>query len=360
MDRVKRRDGGVSSCVMRGGVVVPAVLAALTYLLFAAPGLPEPPSGARAAAVFDTERARVLFVADGDTLRARLSDGSVRLIRFTGVNAPEVHRYKTRTAEVRGDCHSVQAMRLVRGLLHVGQMVELRAQNVGSQTGDRQRLRRLVWRPRRPHDVAAEELRGGLALWLPNHVEHHYDRLFRSLAQRALRLQIGMYAPLSCRATPQPADQPYLHVRVHGDAYRADRQHLNDEYVAITLGGRAGAAAPRRLVCARQRAPPPGRLAPGPAVPAQRDAVARAHGDGPRRLWPQPPRRRVHRPKPLLVQSRADLREQRRRRLPVRPRRQPARGRHLLKARGGRRRPPPRRPSPARVAPLEPADVDQD
>jgi len=245
MDRVKRRDGGVSSCVMRGGVVVPAVLAALTYLLFAAPGLPEPPSGARAAAVFDTERARVLFVADGDTLRARLSDGSVRLIRFTGVNAPEVHRYKTRTAEVRGDCHSVQSLRLVRGLLHVGQMVELRAQNVGSQTGDRQRLRRLVWRPRPPHDVAAEELRGGLALWLPNHVEHHYDRLFRSLAQRALRLQIGMYAPLSCRATPQPADQPYLHVRVHGDAYRADRQHLNDEYVAITL--RQGAPAPLRL-----------------------------------------------------------------------------------------------------------------
>jgi micrococcal nuclease len=221
-----------------------AVLAALACLLVAVPGAAR--AAARAAATaLHTQRARVLFVADGDTLRARLPDGSVRLIRFTGINAPEVHRYKVRTAQARGDCHSVEALRLVRRLLPVGSTIDLKAQNMASQTGNRHRLRRLVWRLGAPHNVAAEELLRGLALWLPNRVENDDDPLFRSLAQHALSEGIGMYDPLACQGAPQPEDQPYLHVVVHPDAYGNDRQNLNDEYVAVSLA--PGAPAPLRL-----------------------------------------------------------------------------------------------------------------
>ena len=221
-----------------------AILAALAFGLSALRGADEPAARA-AVSPLHSQRARVLFVADGDTLRARLADGSVRLIRFTGINAPEIHRYKVRTAQVRGDCQSVAALRLVRRLLPVGSKVDLLAQNMASETGVRHRLRRLVWRLQPPHNIAAEELRLGLALWLPNRVENDDDPLFRSLAQRALSEHIGMYNPLACQGAPQPEDQPYLRLFVHPDAYRNDRRNLNDEYMAVSLA--PGAPAPLNL-----------------------------------------------------------------------------------------------------------------
>jgi endonuclease YncB( thermonuclease family) len=266
--------------------VLVVVLAALAYALSGLPGSTEPPARA-AATPLHTQRGRVLFVADGDTLRARLSDGSVRLIRFTGINAPEVHTYKVRTAQVRGDCQSVAALRLVRHLLPVGSRVDLLAQNMASETGSRHRLRRLVWRLRSPHNIAAEELRRGLALWLPNRVENDDDPLFRSLAQRALSEHIGMYNPFACQGAPQPEDQPYLHLFVHPDAYGNDRRNLNDEYISLSLD--PGAPAPLRLggwfvrdsALRRPLGPVPGLPFPPDAVLTPGQTVAVRVGCGP-------------------------------------------------------------------------------
>src|SRR3954447_24111289 len=60
--------------------------------------------------------ARVTFVADGDTIRAKIG-GREKTIRFTGINAMELHRYSSTPSKRRGECHAVAATNLVDGYI---------------------------------------------------------------------------------------------------------------------------------------------------------------------------------------------------------------------------------------------------
>src|SRR3954447_12289392 len=62
--------------------------------------------------------ARTTFVADGDTIRVRISGTSgISTIRFIGINAMELHRYSSKASRRRGDCHGVEAANLVDRLI---------------------------------------------------------------------------------------------------------------------------------------------------------------------------------------------------------------------------------------------------
>src|SRR3954462_15526426 len=75
--------------------------------------------------------ARTTFVADGDTIRVRVAGArGIATIRFTGINAMELHRYTSKAARRRGDCHGVDAANLVDRLIRrAGGRVRLAAQN---------------------------------------------------------------------------------------------------------------------------------------------------------------------------------------------------------------------------------------
>src|SRR5918911_3344067 len=85
--------------------------------------------------------ARTTFVADGDTIRVRIDgdrSGRVQTIRFTGINAMELHRYSSDPRKRRGDCHGVEATAVVEGLIRRAHgRVRLAAQSAASTTGGR-------------------------------------------------------------------------------------------------------------------------------------------------------------------------------------------------------------------------------
>src|SRR5215218_6362364 len=115
--------------------------------------------------------ARVTFVADGDTIRARIA-GREKTVRFTGINAMELHRYSSTPSKRRGECHGVEATNLVdRYIKRSHRRVRLAAQHLGSHSN--KRLRRSVWVKAggRWRDLARIEMQAGLALWLPNGAE---------------------------------------------------------------------------------------------------------------------------------------------------------------------------------------------
>src|SRR5918911_1194699 len=80
--------------------------------------------------------ATVTFVADGDTVRVRIdADRSRReqTIRFTGINAMELHRYSADPRKRRGDCHGVEATNIVERLIKRAHgRVRLTAQSAAS------------------------------------------------------------------------------------------------------------------------------------------------------------------------------------------------------------------------------------
>src|SRR3954452_11572411 len=58
--------------------------------------------------------AKVTFIADGDTIRVRTPGSrAVKTIRFTGINAMELHRYSKYASRRRGECHGVEATAVV-------------------------------------------------------------------------------------------------------------------------------------------------------------------------------------------------------------------------------------------------------
>src|SRR3954447_14176032 len=58
--------------------------------------------------------ARVTFIADGDTIRVRAAGKrAVKTIRFTGINAMELHRYSKYANRRRGECHGVEATAVI-------------------------------------------------------------------------------------------------------------------------------------------------------------------------------------------------------------------------------------------------------
>src|SRR3954452_7832966 len=124
------------ACLLSGFAVL--VLAAPADAAWHAPCMPEGPT-------CTWWNARTVFVADGDTIRVRVSGGhGIATIRFTGINAMELHRYSSTASKRRGDCHGVEATNLVDRLIkHAHGRVGLAAQTRASHSN--KRLRRSVW-----------------------------------------------------------------------------------------------------------------------------------------------------------------------------------------------------------------------
>ena len=179
--------------------------------------------------------ARAVFIADGDTIRVRLG-GRLQNVRFTGINAMELTRYSKYPSRRRGACHGLEATAFVeRAIKRSGWKVRLAAQKLSSRA--EKRLRRSVWVKQggRWRDLAKLELQAGLALWLPNHVEHAHNREYAVLAQQAAAARKALYDPGACGAGPDQ-DLP-IGVTVNWDADGNDAQDLNGEWVDIHNGG---------------------------------------------------------------------------------------------------------------------------
>jgi endonuclease YncB( thermonuclease family) len=183
--------------------------------------------------------ARTTFVADGDTIRVRIDgdrSGRVQTIRFTGINAMELHRYSSDPRKRRGDCHGVEATNLVdRMIKRAHGRVRLAAQSAASVTGGR--LRRSVWvrSGGRWVDLSRVLMERGLALWLPNPVEYAHNLEYRRLAQEAAAAHRGLYNPAACGAGPDQ-DLP-IELLVNWDADGNDAQNINGEWVDIRNAG---------------------------------------------------------------------------------------------------------------------------
>jgi endonuclease YncB( thermonuclease family) len=199
---------------------------------FKAPCLPGKASGPRCT----WWSAKVTFVADGDTVRARIEGGPEKTIRFTGINAMELTRYSKYPSRRRGACHGLEATALTeRAIKRSHYRVRLAAQRASSRSGFR--LRRSVWvrSGGRWRDVAEMQLRAGQALWLPNAQENAHDRQYGALAEKAISAGRNLYDPAYCGAGPDQ-DLP-LSVVVNWDADGNDEANLNGEWAEVRNDG---------------------------------------------------------------------------------------------------------------------------
>lgn len=183
--------------------------------------------------------AKVTFVADGDTLDARIPDlGEKRRIRFTGINAMELRVYSHRPSRRRGDCHGLAAAAFVdRYVAGSHRRIRLAAQRPASTS--RGRLRRSVWvrSGGRWVDLAALEMQAGLALWLPAKTEWAHNREYAVMATQAAGERRALYNPTACGAGPD--DDVPLGVTVNWDADNNDQKNRNGEWLDVrNLGTR--------------------------------------------------------------------------------------------------------------------------
>ena len=183
--------------------------------------------------------AKVKFIADGDTIRADVeADGThaVKTIRFTGINAMELSRYSKYPSRRRGACHGLAATSLVERYIRGSKWrVRVAAQKASSHSNKRQR--RSVWVKVRGRwrDLAKLELQQGLALWLPNPVENAHNREYGVIAQRMRADRRALYDPAACGSGPDQ-DIP-ITVTVNWDADGDDAGNLNGEWVDVHNGG---------------------------------------------------------------------------------------------------------------------------
>jgi endonuclease YncB( thermonuclease family) len=185
--------------------------------------------------------AKATFIADGDTIKVKLdSDRSraVQLVRFTGINAMELHRYSKYASRRRGECHGLDATSLVEHYVRRShRRILLSAQHPSSTSGGRHRLRRSVWVKvgGQWRDLAKLEMQAGLALWLPNGDEWAHNREYHELAEQAALAQRGLFNPATCGFGPDQ-DLP-ISLSVNWDADGNDSANLRGEWVDIHNGG---------------------------------------------------------------------------------------------------------------------------
>ena len=219
----------VVAAVLAAVVLLPAVPA---HAAFRAPCTPGDAVGPRCT----WWNARVTFVADGDTIDARIAGVGTRRIRVIGINAMELSVYGRTPSRRRGACHAVAATALVDRLdRRAGGRIRLAAQHASSHS--RHRLYRSVWFRigGRWVDLAREQLRAGEALWLPNHTEPARMRAYNRLAQQALAAGRALADPDACGAGPQQ-DVP-VGLTVNWDAPGPDDGGVNGEWAEVRNGG---------------------------------------------------------------------------------------------------------------------------
>lgn len=183
--------------------------------------------------------AKATFVADGDTIKARIPDlGETKYVRIVGLNAMELRVYSRKAGRRRGDCHSRAATAFVdRYVKRSKRRIRLSAQRPRSNS--RGRPYRTVWVRSESKwvDLAALELQAGLALWLPNNTEWVHNREYATYARQAAVEQRELYNPTAC--APGPNDDVPLSVNVNWDAPGNDHKLRNGEWLDVrNLGTR--------------------------------------------------------------------------------------------------------------------------
>ncbi|MEU4449615.1 lamin tail domain-containing protein [Actinosynnema sp. NPDC050801] len=178
---------------IRGGKRVAAVVTSLV----AGALLPAPSASAAPVDTFG----QVVRVVDGDTVIARIA-GKQHRIRITGLNAMELTDY--RPGHRDGECHARQATRRLESLV-LDKRVRVTAREEDSHSGKRKRLRRSLavqdaggtW-----VDPAGVLIREGLALWMPNEVEHLPNSTYPVLAAQAAADGKGLWNTDACGVGP--------------------------------------------------------------------------------------------------------------------------------------------------------------
>jgi endonuclease YncB( thermonuclease family) len=231
---------------------------------------------------------KVTFVADGDTVDVDVAgDGTraPRRVRLTGLNAMEMTRYSGYADRRRGACHAVEATARLEQLLRRGRMrVRLAAQDPASRAGSRLRRHLAVRIGGRWVDAGRILIAEGRALWLPNGVEHAWNRDLRAQAERAAARRLRLWNPSACG--PGPSARAELELELNFDAAGRDDRNPNGEWMRVR--NRSGAAIPlagwwlRDSSLRRFTFPPGTALAPGAAVTVH---VGRDAGDGEDLYW---------------------------------------------------------------------------
>jgi len=182
---------------------------------------------------------KVTFVDDGDTVDVKIDGAGKRRVRVTGINTNELTRYSHKAGKRRGACHAVAATNQLERMIKKSHWrVRLLAQHASSHAGHG-RIRRSLqvriggrWR-----DPGAEQLRTGLALWLPNGQERAWNQSYSDIAKRAAARHVGMYNGSSCGRGP--AADAQLRVHVNWDAAGDDHSNVNGEWIEVhNLGPR--------------------------------------------------------------------------------------------------------------------------
>jgi micrococcal nuclease len=227
-------------------VLIAAVVAVTTY---GSPAAAQPAVSAPGSAVtYGTgpivQDGTVVYVADGDTIDVKI-DGvpadpgrNGTRIRFLGINAMELYTYHQNLDLVTGECHAVEAAKLLKSLLTTptgaGARVRLTAQDASTRNGSR--LARYVavqeadgsW-----SDVGSTMLKDGAALADDEPVNYQWNARYRQFAETAAAQGTGIWDTGYCGPGPR-AD---LSVRVTWDAPGNDTTNVDGEFVKITNHG---------------------------------------------------------------------------------------------------------------------------
>jgi endonuclease YncB( thermonuclease family) len=192
--------------------------------------------------------AKVMAVADGDTVNVRIRQGrgwsARRDVRLTGVQAMELRSYSRVGRGRRGACHARAAAERLEDLL-MGRRTKRRRIRLASRRpnsisrGPRGRLRRSIAfrQDGRWHDAGAVLIREGHGLWDPNRKEWAWNKRYSKLAQHAARSGRRIWNTGACRRGPRQSSP--LTMKVRWDARGSDGAHPNGEWFRIKNWDRA-------------------------------------------------------------------------------------------------------------------------
>jgi micrococcal nuclease len=178
---------------------------------------------------------QVKFFADGDTIDVDIAGDHEgrRPIRFTGINAMELHRYSKYRSRRHGDCHGVAAANRVESIIRQGHArhVRLAAQHASSRSGHRLRRQVSVLVHGRWIDVNRIMVQEGYALFLSNAHEWAWNRDYETLAEEAAARGLRLWNPHGCGPGAAHRVAPYM--RLRWDADGQDNHNVNGEWARI-------------------------------------------------------------------------------------------------------------------------------
>jgi endonuclease YncB( thermonuclease family) len=135
------------------------------------------------------QRARVVYVVDGDTVDVRLASGAKRRVRLLGIDTPEVYGGI--------ECGGPQASRSMKRMLPKGTRVKLTSdpsQDLKDRYG---RLLRYVTKSSTGKDVNRRQVYKGLAR-VYVYAHHPFTRVdgYRQAQRAAKNRDVGIWGPL--------------------------------------------------------------------------------------------------------------------------------------------------------------------